>query len=78
MRFERCQGWRISFLDRSDSNARFRDLTFADGSKVEDLVARTPTRMVLAERQAFELALQNGCGAVELDLTEEQYVRLRR
>jgi len=30
-----------------------------------------------ADRQAFELALRSGCGVVEVDLTGDQYNRLR-
>jgi hypothetical protein len=78
MRFEKCHGWRVSFLDRENQGVRFRDLTFADRSKLEDLVARTPTKMVLADKQAFELALNTGRGAVDLVLTEDQYRKLRR
>lgn len=78
MRFEECHGWRVSFLDRQDHAARFRELTFADRGKLEDLVSRTPTKMVLADKQAFQLALNTGRGAIELELTEYQYRLLRR
>jgi hypothetical protein len=78
MRFERCQGWRFSFRDRNNPGARFRELTFANRGKLEDLVARTPTRLIQEDRQAFGLALRNGCGAVHLTLTAEQYGKLRR
>jgi hypothetical protein len=78
MRFERCQGWRVSFRDLDNSHVSFREFTFADSSKVEQLVARTATRMLLEDRQAFELGLRSGLGAVNLTLTKEQYRKLRR
>ena len=54
MRFERCQGWRVSFRDLADGRAQFREFTFADAGKVEALVDRTATKMVLEDRSAFE------------------------
>jgi hypothetical protein len=54
MRFERSQCWRVNFRDPDDNRAIFRELTFADSGKIEDLVARTATKMMLEDRQAFE------------------------
>lgn len=39
--------------------------------------ARTPTRMDLATKQPFDMALQMGRGEVELTLTAEQFSKLR-
>ena len=78
MRFERCQGWGVSFRDLDNSHVIFREFTFADSFKVEELIARTATRMVLEDRQAFELGLRSGLGAITLTLTKEQYRTLRR
>jgi hypothetical protein len=76
MRFEQCQGWRISFFDRANPTARFRELTFADKEKIEDMVAKTSTKMVLADRQAFESGLQGGRGVIQIDLNDDQYSKL--
>jgi len=76
MRFEQCHGWRVSFRDLQNSRHKFRELTFASSDKLEELVERTGTRMLLEDRQAFELGIRNGLGAVNLTLTGEQYRKL--
>lgn len=78
MRFERCIGWRVTFRDLADPLRQFREIMFADSSKIEALIARTPTRMVLEDRQAFEHGILSGLGAVTLTLTEDQILKLIR
>ena len=78
MRFERCLGWRVTFRDLADPSRNFREITFADSAKIEALIARTPTRMVLEDRQALENGLRAGLGAVHLTLTATQYRKLLR
>jgi hypothetical protein len=78
MRFEKCRGWRVSFRDPKDDRAKFREFTFADGAKIEELVSRTATRMLLEDRQALEHGLRNGLGSVALTLSEAQYRKLLR
>jgi hypothetical protein len=79
MQFEKCKtGWQVSFYDLKHSPADFRKLTFADAAKVEELVARTATRMVAAEWRSFENCLRNGSGTVTIAITEEQYRMLLR
>ena len=51
---------------------------FADSSKIEALRARTPTQMVLEDRQALEHGLRAGLGALHLTVTRDQYRRLLR
>jgi hypothetical protein len=41
--------------------------------KLRELIARTPTRFDLAEKQALEHAFEGGRGGVDLELTREQY-----
>ena len=74
----RRQGWQVGFIDRQDDQAQFREFVFADKERVEELVKRTVTKMILEDCQAFELALLSGSGIVHLTLTEEQYRRIRR
>jgi hypothetical protein len=76
MRFERFHGWRVSFRDLQNPGYKFRELTFASSEKLDELVERTGTRMLLEDRQAFELGIRNGLGAVHLTLTGEQYRKL--
>ncbi len=79
MQFEKCKtGWQVSFYDLKTSHTDFRKLTFADAAKVEELVARTATRMVAADWRSFEKSLMNGSGTVTLAVTEAQYRKLLR
>ncbi len=78
MRFEKCQGWRVSFRDPKDERRRFREFNFADPGKIYELVARTATRMLLEDRQALENGLRSGQGATMLTLNQDQYQKLVR
>jgi hypothetical protein len=49
---ENCIGWRMSVSDPKNVRIAFCELTFA-APKLEALVNRTKTRMVLADRQVF-------------------------
>ena len=78
MRFEQCMGWRVTFRDLADPSKQFREITFAGPGKIDALIARTPTRMILEDRQAFEHGIRSGLGAVNLMLTPDQYLKLLR
>jgi hypothetical protein len=65
MRFERCLGWRVTFRDLGDPSREFRQITFADSDKIEALIARTPTQMILEVRQALEHGIRAGVGGGE-------------
>jgi hypothetical protein len=71
-------GWRVSFHDRDDSRAPFRELTFADPDKIYQLVARTPTKLMLEDRHASQMGIRSGLGAVNVTLDDEQYRKLLR
>jgi hypothetical protein len=51
---------------------RAREFTFADPAKIEELIARTATQMMLEDRNAFKNGLRAGLGAIYLTLTKEQ------
>jgi hypothetical protein len=65
-------------VERPPQRASFRKFTFADTAKVEELIARTATKLVLADWHSFEKGLQNGIGTVTLAITEQQYRLLLR
>lgn len=69
-------GWRVSFSDLHAPNQKFREIAFASSDKIVELVTRTETKMILEVRQAFELGIRNGLGAIPLTLTTEQYRKL--
>ena len=76
MRFERCLGWRVSFRDLADPSRTFREITFADSAKIEALIPRTPTQMILEVRQGLEQGIRAGLGAIDLAVTQDQYRNL--
>jgi hypothetical protein len=76
MRFEHRNGWHVSFSDLQSPGLKFREITFATSEKIEQLLARTETRMALEDQQAFDLGIRNGRGAVLLTLSGEQYRKL--
>ena len=78
MRFERCNGWRVSFRDHANPQTIFRELTFAESSKIEDMVRRSGTRLMSEDRNALEYGIRHGSGAISLQLSDEQYKKLLR
>jgi hypothetical protein len=73
----RAVHWLADYIrDPADPSRRFREITFASPDKIEALIARTPTRMILEDKQAFEHGIRGGLGAVTLMLTETQYLKL--
>jgi hypothetical protein len=53
-------------------------LTFTDPALLFQIAERGGYRLNLEGRQAIELGIENGRGAISLELTEEQYQKLRR
>lgn len=74
--FERG-GWVVQFLELDAKTSIGRIRTFGSADKLRELIARTPTRLDLAAKQALEHAIQGGRGGVYLDLTSEQYRKLK-
>lgn len=70
--------WEVEFLDDKNWMTVGRKRRFDHADSIRDMVARTPTRLDLAARQALDSALQNGEGGIKLELTGEQYAKLRK
>jgi hypothetical protein len=69
--------WWLHFLEPSSSLPVAPAIRFQDASKIRELVARTPTRWTLGERQAFEYGLVNGDGRCAVAMTSQQLRALR-
>jgi hypothetical protein len=78
MFFMHSNGWYCQFLEMDLKTALPRKLTFATIDKVSDLVSRVGVLKDLADKQAFEHGIQIGRGGVYLDLTAEQYAKLKK
>jgi hypothetical protein len=78
MRFERFGNhWQVRFTPPT-SDWVLRVCTFADPEKIQSMWRRFAARKMLEDVQAFERGIQNGSGAVELRLGDEQYAALQK
>jgi hypothetical protein len=78
MKFHRVgPGWQVSFLDDDLKTALPRQLNFKEDRKIVDMAERGGAKLILEDRQSLEHGLLAGRGAVWLNLTPEQYRKLR-
>jgi hypothetical protein len=74
--FER-HGWIVQFLESDLKTPVGRIRKFSHADRVTELIGRTPTAMNLEARNMLEHALSGGRGGMYLDLTGEQYRKLK-
>ncbi|MGI4831272.1 MAG: hypothetical protein ACRYFU_24285 [Janthinobacterium lividum] len=77
MSFFHRDGWSVQFLEPDLRTPVCRMRNFASPDKIRELVARTPTKMVLEDKQALDYGISHGRGGAYLDLTAEQYRKLK-
>ncbi len=70
-------GWSVQFLESDLKSPVGGIRTFADPQKIRELVGRTPTPMNLEARNMLEHGISQGRGGIYLQLTAEQYRRLK-
>ena len=75
--FQFRNGWQCQFLERDLKTSLPRKLTLASPDKLIGLVERGGGLPDLASRQALDQAIAKGRGGVFLNLTPDQYARLR-
>jgi len=68
----------VHFLQPDLKTSVGRSRSFGSEDKLRELIARTPTRFDPAGKQALEHAFTGGRGGLYLELTEEQYRKLKR
>lgn len=71
------RGWQCQFLETDLKTPLPRKLTFASPDKIIELVERGNGLPNLESRQALGQALELGRGGVFLELTAEQYAKLK-
>jgi hypothetical protein len=76
--FQFRQGWHCQFLEADLKTSLPRKPVLADSEMLIGLVERGGGLPDLASRQALDQAIAKGRGGVFLDLTPEQYARLRQ
>ena len=77
MSFQSRYGWHCQFLEQDLKTPLPRKLHFASPDKLVKLVERGGGLSNLESRQALDQAIKIGRGGAFLNLTEEQYARLK-
>ena len=77
MLFRANNGWHVSFLESDLTNSPLRPLTFVDPEDVRDLARRGHALETSQARALFDYELGRGGGGIYLQLTPEQYSKLR-
>ena len=75
--FQCRHGWHVRFLESDLQTSLRKKLTFASEKKIIELAERGGADLNLEARAALEHGISIGRGGVWLDLTQEQYDRLR-
>ena len=71
------ENWMCQFLEQDLKTPLPRRLYFNDPEKIRRIVEKVGNFADLQDRQALDYGLQMGRGGVWLQLTEEQYRRLK-
>jgi len=77
MTFFHNDGWVVQFMEPDLKTPVGQIRTFGDVDKVRQLIDRTPTSMNLEARNMLEHAISIGRGGMYLELTGEQYRKLK-
>lgn len=77
MSFMLRDGWHCSFLEEDCKTSLPRKFTFSSEEKVKEMARKGGAAMNLETLQALEHGIEIGRGGVWLELTEEQYEKLK-
>jgi hypothetical protein len=77
MSFTLREDWYCQFLEADCRTPLPRKLTFQDPAKIIELAKRGGVGEKLEDRQSLEHAIETGRGGIWLELTEEQYRKLK-
>jgi hypothetical protein len=70
-------GWYCQFLEKDLKTPLPRKVVLKDAEDVLQMAIRGGSRMDTEKRHAFDYAIGTGRGGVWLELTEEQYLKLK-
>ncbi|MGD0797757.1 MAG: hypothetical protein ABR910_08540 [Acidobacteriaceae bacterium] len=77
MHFMLNRRWYCQFLEEDLKTPLPRKITFSDEAKLFEMAERGGYRLNLEGRQAIEHAIRNGRGGIWLQLSEDQYSKLK-
>jgi hypothetical protein len=79
MSFTYRKGWHICFFDCDRLRSQLPRLAFCNSDEaMVEFSRRTGAPKTLEDRNIFDMLIQRGSGEVILDLTDEQYDKLRK
>ena len=78
MQFMLREGWYCRFLEEDLRTPLPKKLTFAEVSKVRELAEKGGGLAILEARHSFNQGGEVGRGGIYLQLTEEQYAKLKK
>ena len=70
-------GWYCQFLESDLKTPLRRKLAFADSDKILELAHRGGASLILEDRHAIAHGIEIGRGGIWLNLTDEQYRKLK-
>lgn len=76
--FMQCNGWHCQFLEQDLKTSAASPLILTSPEKIIELARRGGAEMKLEDVQAIEYGISIGRGSVWLNLTDEQYRKLKR
>jgi hypothetical protein len=78
MHFMLYEGWYCQFLEAELKTSRPKKLTIRSQQKLLQMAERGMPNMTNEERQRMQHDIANRRGGIWLDLSEEQYLKLKR
>ena len=78
MSFMHREGWHCQFLEEDLKTSLPRKVTLDTPAKLIEMAKRGGSNLNLETRQALDHGIEIGRGGVWLELTEEQYAKLRK
>ena len=78
MHFMHTNGWYCQFLEQDLKTPAGKPLTLSSPDKTVEMVRRGGAEMKLEDVQAIEYGISTERGVLWLNLTQEQYNRLKR
>jgi hypothetical protein len=78
MHFMLANGWYCQFLEQDLKTPAGKPLTLSSPEKILEMARRGGAEMKLEDIQAIEYGISTGRGSLWLNLTQEQYKRLKR
>ena len=78
MHFMLREGWFCQFIEEDLKTPLPKKMTLKDPGKLFEIAERGGYKLTLENRHAIENAIAMGRGSIWLDLTQEQYAKLKK